>query len=185
MKQRSNRWMVAMAALGAAACGGMEINSDFDPQAAPGFSAYRTYSWMPPPRGADTRVYNPITEARVVRAVEVTLRGRGYQQATGAPDFRIGWHAALEGRADVRSMNTYYGYGWGRWGGGGVVMTDGYVDNYDQGTLVLDIVDGRSNELVWRGTAQARIEPSNSPEERQRRINEAVRKMLERFPPGQ
>ena len=63
-------------------------------------------------------------------------------------------------------------------------MTDGYVENYDQGTLVLDIVDGRSNELVWRGTAQARIDPSNSPEERQRRINEAVRKILDRFPPG-
>ena len=48
---------------------------------------------------------------------------------------------------------------------------------------MLDVIDSASNELVWRGAAQARIDPNRSPQERTELINSAVRKMLDRFPP--
>ena len=175
-------WITLVAAFSLTACAGMTIRSDYDPQAAPSFPAYRTYSWLPQPDGRDTRVYNPIVEGRIVGAVDRELAGRGYQKASDNPDFRIGWHAAIESKTDVDVVNRYYGYGLSRWGTG-VVVQDTYVREYDQGTLILDIVDGGSNQLVWRGSAQAEIRPTDDPAKRQERISNAVRLILERFPP--
>ena len=55
--------------------------------------------------------------------------------------------------------------------------------NWQQGTLVLDIVDGKSNEMVYRSTAQAEVDQDLSPTERQTRLNAGALKMLEKFPP--
>jgi hypothetical protein len=80
----------------------------------------------------------------------------------------------------VQSFPADYGYGLGRWP---AAAADVRLSQYEEGTLMLDVIDSSSNELVWRGAAQARIDPNRSPQERTRLINSAVRKMLDRFPP--
>jgi hypothetical protein len=54
---------------------------------------------------------------------------------------------------------------------------------YDEGTLVLDMVDARTNKVVWRGSARGvvngLIDNQNLME---RKIDEAVRRMLEPLP---
>ena len=57
------------------------------------------------------------------------------------------------------------------------------MDEYLQGTLVLDIIDARTNELIWRGWANTVLDHDPEPEEVHMYVNEAVRKMLEEFPP--
>ena len=57
------------------------------------------------------------------------------------------------------------------------------VTTYEEGTLLLDVVDGRTNELVWRGAASTRINPDRTPQERTELIRTAVQKMLKDFPP--
>ena len=56
---------------------------------------------------------------------------------------------------------------------------------WDEGTLVLDVVDGKSSKLVWRASAQAEVstEPP-PPEDRDETLNQAVDKMLADFPPS-
>ena len=72
-----------------------------------------------------------------------------------------------------------YGYGYGGyWGGGGVD-----VYQYTEGTLILDLIEAKSKQLVWRGMAQGTIDENASPEQRERRLNEAVMRMLANFPP--
>lgn len=80
----------------------------------------------------------------------------------------------------MQSFPVYYGYGLGRVGVG---STDVRVSEYEVGTLLLDVVDGSTNELVWRASAQARIDPNRTPQERTKLIRDAVHQMLERFPP--
>jgi len=58
------------------------------------------------------------------------------------------------------------------------------VSYYDEGTVVLDIIDPKTRNLVWRGSAQSRVDDGDTPEERDARVNEAYRRILERFPPG-
>ena len=51
------------------------------------------------------------------------------------------------------------------------------------GTLVLDFLDTGTRKLVWRGAAEAEINTQAPLPERNRLLNEAVSKMLKKFPP--
>jgi uncharacterized protein DUF4136 len=57
-------------------------------------------------------------------------------------------------------------------------MTD--VELYEEGSLLLDIVDVGERRLVWRGIAQAKMDPTPTPEERNERVRVALHAMLER-----
>ena len=176
-------WAAAAAVtMSLAACSGMSIRSDFNPQAD--FSQYSTYAWLPAPQTGDPRVDNALIEGRIKTAVDQTLADKGYRQAAAdQATFWVGYHLSIEGQMDVTTVNSYYGYGWGPWyyGPG---YRDTQVRYYDQGTLLIDIVDAEAKELVWRGTAEAEVRAEMNPEKRQQRINEAVSKILQRFPPN-
>ena len=81
-------------------------------------------------------------------------------------------------RQERMRLSTVGGPGPG-WGGG--VTT--HVDRYDEGTLILDIIAPDGKTLLWRGTATAQIDESAKPKKREAKINEAVGRMLKRFPP--
>jgi hypothetical protein len=54
---------------------------------------------------------------------------------------------------------------------------------WEVGTLVLDLVDSRTNLVVWRGWAQNSVQPMLENRDRMAEtINKAVERMLERFP---
>jgi hypothetical protein len=57
------------------------------------------------------------------------------------------------------------------------------VDQYDEGTFLLDIVNSQTKKLIWRGTAMDTVQKSDSPEKREERMNKAVTDMLQKFPP--
>ena len=57
------------------------------------------------------------------------------------------------------------------------------VYQYEEGTLVLDFVDGISKELIWRGVGTGEIDRYASPEQQDKGINEAIYKILRNFPP--
>jgi hypothetical protein len=55
--------------------------------------------------------------------------------------------------------------------------------NYPVGSLVLDFYDAQSHRLIWRGVATDSI--SNSPQKNEKKLDKAVDKMLEHFPPNE
>lgn len=179
------RTLLAAAALfGLAGCGtGVDVQTDYDPQAIPKFAGWKTYAWLPAKEGGDTRASNSLVGNRVKRAVDSVLAARGFTEGAN-PDFLVGWHLSIEGKMDVNTVNNYYGYGWGRWYGPGY---PGYssttVREYDEGTLLIDMVDARAKELAWRGQGKGEIKPDLEPAEREQRITMAVSMILETFPP--
>jgi hypothetical protein len=48
----------------------------------------------------------------------------------------------------------------------------------------LDFVDAKTKKLLWRGSGKARVGDAKTPEKRQKLINEAVEKILKKFPPA-
>lgn len=182
--RRTLPFALAALALTLSGCSGIKVQTDYDPAAIPSFQRYKTYAWLPDPTGGDRRVQNEIVAARIRSAVDNELTRKGYTLATtGTPDFMIGWFVSLDGRMDVSQLNTYYGYGWGPWYGAAYGNT--YVRYYEEGVLVLDIVDVRSNQLAWRGSAQTEVDRTRPESERAQLVNSAVKKVLERFPPQQ
>ena len=56
---------------------------------------------------------------------------------------------------------------------------------YEAGTLVLDVIDARTNRLIWRGWAQRTVEDVLNDGDRMARvITDAVKKMMQQFPPA-
>jgi len=162
-------------------CSGMSISSDFDPTAVDKMKTYKTYSWLPAPQ-TRKRSTDQFVAKRITMATEHALQKKGMERAlTGAPDFLVGWHGAIDSKLQYTTVNTYYGYGWGYWGGMGTTQT--YATEYNQGSLIIDIVDAKTNELVWRGVAQAEVYPQSDPDYRNQQIDSAVSKILSQFPP--
>lgn len=187
-RPRSNRrpqaWLriawLALAVATTAGCSGISVSSDFDPSKVEEMGSYVTYSWLPRPQ-SDKRTSYQFIAQRIRNVADEVLSDKKYRLDDSAtPDFRIGWHAAMDQKLAYNTVNTYYGYGWGYWG---PAHTQTYVTAYNVGTIIIDIVDGSSNELVWRGIAQAEVHPQSSTDYRNQQIESAVRKILAQFPP--
>jgi hypothetical protein len=168
----------AAAALALAACSGISTTSDWDESFD--FSGLSTYAWMD--QGLEGGV-SEIMLRRMYMAADETLEGRGFTRTDEEQaDFIMAYHA---GAQDRQQYDTY-GYGAGGWWGGywGGGMTTTTVRTYTEGTLILDVIDRDSNELVWRGSASRTIDQMEAPEQRVESIRKAVEEMLRDFPPG-
>jgi hypothetical protein len=183
---RSRQALVPLMLLLLSACAGIETRTDYDPGSVERLSGYRTYAWEAAPTAPNSPIYNPIVEARVQAAVDKQLQAQGYQKVSQNPDFRIGWHGAIDQKLDVQTVDHYYGYAWDPWYSPFYMspsVPETRVREYQEGTLILDFVDAASKKLVWRGTAQAELRQSASASKRQERLEEAVRGILKDFPP--
>ena len=93
-------------------------------------------------------------------------------------------HGATEKQ---KSLNTFYsggysGYGYrGGWGGG-MSTAHTTVDEYTVGTLVVDIFNAKSKQLLFRGTAQDEL--SDKADKNAKKLAKASDKLFKDFPPG-
>jgi hypothetical protein len=166
------------------ACSGIRVDSDYDPSAD--FSQLRTWSWLPQTReSGDPRLDNALLDSRIRNAVEAELRAKGFERVdSGASNFQVVYHVNVEGKVDVDTVYRGYPHGrYGRYGYRGGGYSETTVRQYDEGTLLIDFLDPDSGALLWRGSGQATVRESSSPEQRTKRVNEAVNKILAQFPP--
>jgi len=145
-------------------------------------SRYRTYDWGPAdalPTGDPRLDKDPDFRDHLEGAVEKQLAAKGFVRATqetGRPDLLLHYHASIDTRIDVGQTEREYG-----------ACRNGdcqsWVVNYEAGTLVLDMVDAKSERLIWRGWAQDSVAPMLADRNRMRqKIQEAVGRMMGRFP---
>ena len=174
------RWamqvLAAITVIAGFGCSTISVNSDYDRSV--NFEGLRTYDWLPESQEKQhsPQVENTLVKSRVRRAVERELDKKGYRKVSEAPDFYLAYHTAVQKKVDVQTVPAAGRRG--RWGG---AYTDVY--EYDEGTLILDIVSPGKQELMWRGTAKAVMDWKDDPDTKTEKINEAVGKILERFPP--
>jgi hypothetical protein len=142
------------------------------------FTQYRTYDWGPAdalPTGDPRLDENPFFQDHVQGAVEKELAARGFEPST-SPDLLIHYHANISERIDIDRLDRDRGYC--ETGDCPVGLRE-----YEAGTLVLDVIDTRTNRLIWRGWAQDSVEEALEDSDRMaRQINEAVTRMLATFP---
>ena len=168
--------LILCVVLCAASCSQVMVSYDYDKNM--NFSGFKTYGWRDMQRTVEM---NDLVVNRVQDAVDRELQVKGFRQVPESPDFFIALHISTQQKLDI----TDWGYGtgayWGRgygYGYGGITSRD-----YQEGTLIIDIIDTAENELVWRGSATGIVDPGLSPEKRTQEINNAVARILEKFPP--
>jgi hypothetical protein len=169
-----------------ASCATLQVAVDYNPDFD--FGSIGTYAWLPHESlpGADFRINNALINDRVVAAVDARLDAKGYRKIdAGTPDVYVTWLGAIDRRIRVDTINNYYGpYWYGSRGccRGGPWRT--LVSEYEEGTLIIDLLNAVDRKLVWRGTGKDYIRMMRSPEETTRNIHAAVDGILADFPPG-
>jgi hypothetical protein len=172
--------IMAILALGFTGCATMNVSSHVLRGAD--FTQYRTFEWGPAdalPTGDPRLDRDPFFQDHVKGAVEKGMAGRGFARvSTGTPDLLIHYHANISRRIDINRLDRALGY---CYDDACAVRT---VER-EAGTLVIDVVDARTNRLVWRGWAQHSVEDMLRDRDRmEQKIHDAVARMLERLPTG-
>jgi hypothetical protein len=140
------------------------------------FARYHTYDWGSAddlPTGDPRLDRNPFFQDHLQGAVERQLAAQGFERtASGTPDLLVHYHASLDRRLDVHDVHRRYGHCLGD-------ECQAEITTYEAGTLVLDIVDTHTNDVIWRGWAQDSVEGVlDNQDKMARQINEAVQRML-------
>ena len=157
------------------AAGGCALRS-VDSYLARGASldSYRTYAWGPADRGGtgDVRLdNNEIFQERVRTAVEKQLASRGFERAADAPQLLVHYHASVTQRIDLSESEPW------------TSCDDCRPFIYDAGTLVIDLVDAGTGDLLWRGWSDANIDRVvDNQRWLEEHIDETVGRILERLP---
>ena len=171
-----------------AGCAPMTVTTNYDTSA--NFTKLKTFDWIPNAtiNVNDPRVIDSLLESNIKNAVLNELSQKGYEKTSkGTPDFYVAYNASLEAKTRDITLTNYYGYPgypdtWGYWWGG-PTSTETYTVTYDEGMLVVDFVDPETKQPIWRGTVQAQVTLTDTPKCKQNKINEAIKKILAKFPP--
>ena len=158
-------------------CATVSVQHDYDTTAD--FGAMDSYAWIEVPSKQEL---DDITIRRAKNAVEEQLALKGFTISEDDPDFTIALHGKIKDKVDV----VDWGYSYSRYdryygGYGGTRRIETY--EYEEGTLLIDFVDADSGNLIWRGSGTGVLDPSASPEKREKNVNDAVAKILAKFPP--
>ncbi len=150
-----------------------DITTDYSHHAD--FSRYHTYSWI------GVRAGNSLWQGRIMNAVDSALAAKGWTKVASGGDAAV---SAFGKTREQDTLETFYdgfpGWGWRGWGGG---LGEATTETIPQrtGALTVDIFDGGTKQLIWRGTAERTL--SSKPEENDKRMDHSVDEMFKHFPP--
>ena len=167
---------VGMVLLLASASFAQHVKTDYDRSAD--FSQYKTYSWE------TVQTQDQLWVPRIKDAVNTALAAKGWTQVPAGGQVAI---LVIEMTQNHQTLNTFYdgfggGWGWRRFGGGGFGDATTTTENYKVGTLVVDLFDAKSKNLIWRGSASDTL--SDKSEKNIKDLNKGVQKMFDHFPPN-
>jgi len=165
---RSAKLLVSAVALLLATLVFAKVSVDYDDTVS--FTQYKTYAWKKGTPASDS-----LIQAHIVNAIDAELASKDFTKTNGKPDLYLVVHASTKKHTQV--VGSYLGYSsktghWGRQHDTATVRI---------GTLMVDLLDGKSSQLVWRGVATETL--SENLKNPKKLIDKEVRKMFKRFPP--
>ncbi len=182
MKKFTQLMVAALLLAGISSCtSSMKVTSDYDKTA--NFSQYKSFK-------IDTLSINQrisqLNADRLIRAVKAQMQAKGYMEDVAAPDLLVSIATILKDKQSVTSNTDFYGYGgmyrpYGWSTGMGVSGYTTYnVDNYKDGSLIIDVADSRGKKLIWEGIGNKEIDkPIEDPDTA---IPAAVSSIMASFP---
>ena len=144
------------------------VQSDFDRTFQ--FSNLKTFSFVVQRRGAtDPLSTDTLNDGRIKTGLESQLIANGFRMETEKADFVIAYYVTTKNKLSVQD----YGYGPPRWFGGRNLR----VDQYSEGTLMVDFIDTRTNQVIWRGRASGTLDMKGVD----KKISKSTEKLIKQF----
>lgn len=164
---------VALSLVALAPAFAQHVQTDFDHQAD--FAQYKTFSWQA------IQPTDSLWDPRIKNAVDGALAGKGWTEVAEGGDVAI---VAIKTTRTQRTLQTFYdgfGGGW-RWRGfGGFGDSTTTEQDYKEGTLVIDLYDAKTKQLIWRGSIEDML--SSKAEKNEKNLRKGVAKAFKDFPP--
>lgn len=199
---RITRSVIAAAAVVAAVACSHSVNVQTTAAPDANIGALRTFRILSTPErranapqlaAQDPMLVNSITNRELRTALVSALEARGYRQDAQNPDFLVAFYAGAQAKFDTTYWNPDpigYRYGYrgfrNRWAwpyfGYGPAPTYAQIRESTEGTLLVDIIDARSSELLWRGQGTAEV--STEPSAYAAKLQKAARKIVDELPAG-
>jgi hypothetical protein len=131
------------------------------------FSGWKTMAWRRLHQAGES-----MREKRIRRAVEDGFKAKKYVllDTRTQADFLIEYSTSA--RQDLQFNETLMGPGFGR---------SARIEAIPTGTLIVDVYDGRTGRLAWRGMVTDTL--ANDPNDADKKTAKAVTKLLKKFPP--
>ena len=151
------------------------VRTDYDHKTD--FGKYHTYSWIGVQSG------NSLWHDRITSAVDSALAAKGWTKVGSGGDATV---SAFGRTREQDTLETFYtgfpGWGWHArwWGGPGTATTQVVPERV--GSLTVDIFDGNTKQLIWRGEASEAV--TDKPEKNEKKMDKAVDEMFKKFPPA-
>ena len=154
------------------ACSTMKTAVDYDHTI--NWSQFHTFQLADGTKSPDT-----FTQKRIEDGIASQLTSKGWQAVTSNPDILVYTHTVLTNQKQWNSTSMG-GWGYRGWGGMGGGMATATETNIPIGNLVVDLVNPKTKELVWRGQASDQVSGSG---EDKGKIDAAVAQLFKNFPP--
>ncbi len=176
--------VLSLTLLLAACASGPTIIANQDPTAD--FSAYKTYGFVSP-LSTDRAGVQAILSGFLINATEAELNARGMQRAAPDPDLLIDFVVSTQQKIRSSSQpsssaTVHRGRGgYGTWGGYSMSVSTTTVTQTTEGTVAIDIIDRKRNQLVWEAAAIGRV-TDKTRENLQYVVPAVVSEMFKKYP---
>ncbi len=169
-----NTFPVLLLFLVASACSTVKVASDYDTTA--NFESYNSFAFYKP--GVDKAHISDLDKKRILRAIDAQLTAKGMTKSE-TPDLLVSIFTKEHERINVYNSNYGYGWGWNPYWYGGYGQS---VSRTTEGTLFIDLIDAKTDELVWQGMGTADI-ANLSVEKKEAKVALIVFEILAKYPP--
>jgi uncharacterized protein DUF4136 len=162
--------LIAIAVTIGACASSLRVRTDYDRSA--NFKQYRTFAIR---EGNSSG--NPVMDQRIREDIAAALKAKGLDEVRPEnADVVVVSHTATRTQRTYETFydNTWRGWRW-RWTQPTVV-----VDEFQVGTLVVDVFDNRAKTAVWHGYASGVL--SDEPSKNAEKADKAVQKLISEYP---
>jgi hypothetical protein len=171
------RTIVALTSLTVASAFLLLASVSTDYNKATDFGRYHSYSWI------GVQAQDQLWSDRIKQDVDEQLQAKGWSIVPSGGDAAV---SAFGATHNQQTLQTFYdglggGWGWRRGWGGGLGESTTTVENTPVGSLVVDVFDGPSKKLLWRGTSSETL--SSKPDKNDKKLEKDVVEMFKKFPP--
>ena len=170
---------------------GMSVKSDYEKSFD--FTQLHTFAFKTDRAGDDPLSTNTLEAGRIQNALAAQLEANGFSQSAQNPDFVVAFYSRTQQKTQVQStgfgpgigpgFGFGRGFGWGygipyraRWRRG--YGPDIWTTTYTQGCVMADVIDARTNDLVWRGAVKDTV---NGIGQSEKQADQAARDLVKQF----
>ncbi|MGF1734564.1 DUF4136 domain-containing protein [Photobacterium satsumensis] len=149
-----------------------------DYNTAVNYNDYQTYEFAP----FSTTQATTLDGSRIEDAITIQLYTKGLTGVNENGDLLVR-HSIIE-QSDFQTYGTTFGFGYRHRSAGIAYSTPTQIREYRYGKIVVELIDAKSNNVVWRATSQRKLTETMTPSTRKTFIDTQINEMFKEYPPN-